>query len=233
MRFVKLVHPERVDLTGDIVEAGRRTVEVSTGPWGTETREYHVCLELDLAGRPLGEDLQLGRVEFVEVTAAGHTPGEPIPILGYVTTDVTLSSRIDGKIESYTIQGDLGDAVRAGWDAFQSGDRPEATRREGLAVRLATELGNAEILRRLAKIVIIEDASAGWVLIKEDVRPRDGFSLVLGATITDFGADPGAGQVAPEWVTSLDRTCIGCGWISPAGAELCVKCGRLFVEAGS
>ncbi len=233
VRFVKQVYPEMVELTGGLAEAGRRTVEVSTGPWGTETREYHVCLELDLAGRPMGEDLQLGRVELVEVAAGGHTPGEPIPILGYLTTDAALSSRIDGKVESYTVQGDLGDAVRAGWDAFQSGDRSEAAQQWGLAVRLATELGNTEILRRLAKIVLIEDAPAGRVRIKEDVRPRDGFSLVLGATITDFGADPDVGQVVPEQITGLDQTCTGCDWVSPADATLCVKCGRLFTEARS
>jgi len=230
LRFVKQVHPAEVDLTDRCTDAGRRTLELSTGSWGEESREYHVCLELDLAGKPMAEDLQLGRVELVGVTDGVHTPGIPMPILGYVTEDVVLTSQIHEKVESYIVQGELGQAVRAGWDAFKGGDREAAGAKWGLAVQLATGLGNETILKRLWRLVDVEDAAAGRVRIKEDVRPRDGFSAVLGSAISEFGTSSGGGRMVPDNVPDTDRRCTVCTRVSPPGSVICVRCGETFSE---
>lgn len=230
LKFVKQVHPTEVDLTDRCTDAGRRTLELSTGSWGEESREYHVCLELDLAGKPVAEDLQLGRVELVGVMGDVRTPGIPMPILGYVTEDVVLSSQIHEKVERYIVQGELGRAVRAGWDAFEEGDREAAGARWGLAVRLATELGNETILKRLWPLVDVEDAAAGLVRVKEDVRLRDGFSAVLGSAISEFGTLSGGGRVVPDHVPDTDRRCTVCTRVSPPDSVVCVRCGEPFAE---
>jgi Ca-activated chloride channel family protein len=228
LKFVKQVHPTVIDLTDRCTEAGRRTLELSTGSWGEESREYHVCLELDLAGKPMAEDLQLGRVELVGVADGVRTPGVPIPILGYVTDDVVLSGQIDEKVERYTVQSELRLAVNAGWDAFKQGDREIAGTHWGLAVRLATELGNETMLKRLWPLVDVEDAAAGRVRVKEHVRPRDGFSAVLGSAISEFGTDSGSGRLVPDDAPGADRRCAGCAWVSPPGSVVCVRCGEPF-----
>jgi hypothetical protein len=230
LRFVKQVHPTEADLTGRCVEVGRNTLELSVGSWGDESREYLVCLEVDLGGKPMGEDLQLGRVSVAEVANSTRMDGEPVPILGYVTEDVVLSSQIDQKVERYTVQGDLGRAVRAGWDAFEQGDLATAAVKWGLAVRLATELGNETLLKRLWPLVDVEDAAAGKVRVREGIRPRDGFSAVLGSSFSEFGVHQGSGRVVPENTGGVHRQCVACGRISPPDFSHCEGCGARFDE---
>jgi Ca-activated chloride channel family protein len=229
LRFVKQVHPAEVDLTRHCFEAGRNTLEVSTGTWGKEFREYHLCLEVDLSGKPMAEDLQLGRVTAVEVAGRTRTPGEPCPILGYVTEEVVLSSQLHRKVERYTAQGELGRAVRAGWDAFEQGDRVVAAEHWGLAIRLATELGNKAVLKRLWPLVDVEDTAAGRVRVKDQVRPRDLYSAWLGSSISEFGVD----EVVPPKVTGAERKCAVCERIAPPGRSFCEGCGTPFDEVAS
>jgi len=230
LRFVKQVHPAEVDLTDRCVEAGRNTLELSTGSWGQEYREYHVCLEADLAGKKMESDIQLGRVSVVEVAGGVRTPGEPVPIVGWVTDFAELSSQLDRKVERYTVRGELGRAVRAGWDAFEAGDRETAAEKWGLAVRLATELGNETILKTLWPLVDVEDAAAGRVRVKEQVRPRDGFSAVLRSNISEFAPDSDVSRVVPGNSGGADRKCPHCGRVAPRTFAVCEGCGRRFTS---
>lgn len=227
LRFLKQVHPNELDLTDHCVEAGRNTLEVFTGTWGRESREYHLCLEVELAGKPMATDLQLGRVNVVEVAGQVRTVGEPSPILGYVTEDIVLSSQMDEKVERYTVQGELGEAVRAGWAAFEQDDRHAAAAHWKLAIRLATELGNQTMLKRLVPLVDI--GNDGEVRVKEDVRPRDLHAAWLGSGISDFGS---GGDVVPRKVVGgAVRKCPSCKASSPAGKRFCQDCGKPFEES--
>lgn len=224
VEFVRQVAPTQIDLTDRIVAIKPGTVEVSTGAWGEESRDFHLSLAVDMRGRPRFEDLQLGRVEVVPPDAAVRVPAGPTPILGHVTEDVRLSTRIDDSVQRYTVRADLGQRLQAGWVRFGEDDREGATAEWGEAVRLATKLGNEEILRRLGRLVDI-DADTGAVALKADIRPRDGFSAVLSLASAATSDKP----VLPvEVATGTPRTCPDCGTLSPPDANFCQKCSRQF-----
>jgi hypothetical protein len=223
LRFLKQVYPNEIDLTGRSARTERNTIEVSTGTWGSESREYHLCLEVDLDGKPMAKDLQLGRV----AVAAGPVRGSdvPCPILGYVTEDIVLSGRLDEKVGRYAVQGELGEAVRAGWDAFEADDRDAAAGHWKIAIALATGLGNQTMLKRLRRLVDVD--GDGEVRVKEQVRPRDLHSAWLGSGISEFGA----GEVVRPKAVGAVRKCPDCGRVSAPGSRFCENCGRRFEVA--
>jgi hypothetical protein len=230
LRFVKQVHPAEVDLTDRCVEAGHNVLELSTGSWGQEYREYHVCLEANLAGKKMETDIQLARVSVVEFASGVRTESEPVSIFGCVTDLAELSSQLDPKVERYTVRHELGQAVRAGWDAFEADDRETAAEKWGLAVKLATELRNQTVLKTLWPLVDIEDATEGRVRVKDHIRPRDGFSAMLRSGISEFGSEPNAGRVVPDNAAGADRKCPECGRIAPPDFAVCEGCGRRFTS---
>jgi len=233
LRFVKQVFPTEADLTDRAVQTGR-TAELSTGAWGEESREYLLCLDLDPMQREKDEDVQLGWAELEAVTAGVRTPGEPVPILGYWTEDLMLSVRIDPKIEQYTMQAGLSDAVAEGCAAFDRGDPVRAQQEWGRAVALASTLGHEELLKRLGRLVEI-DPNTGVVRIKDNLRPRDVFSAVMGSKISWLG--PGAPPEKPAPEQPADgpaRTCPapGCRWLALPTAIVCEKCGEPLGDGG-
>ncbi|MEV4055221.1 VWA domain-containing protein [Amycolatopsis sp. NPDC049688] len=223
LRFVKQVFPTEVDLTAQSRTEGRE-LELPTGAWGEELREYHLCLDVAAAELPRSEDLLLGTVTLAEDTGAPVV--ERQAVVAYLTDDLALSSVPDDHVARVTGQAELGRAVRAGWEAFERGDRAEAAREWGTAVRLATELGNAEILKRLGRL--IDFGEDGSVAFKEGVRPRHGFSLVLGSTISTYtgAAEPGA--AVPAEVAGAPRQCVHCGHKALPSAKVCGHCGKQF-----
>ncbi|EOD68711.1 VWA domain-containing protein [Amycolatopsis vancoresmycina] len=226
LRFVKQVFPTEVDLTAQCRTEGR-VLELPTGAWGEELREYHLCLDVATAELTRYEDLLLGTVTLVE--GAGDPAGEQQAVVGFLTDDLALSGVPDERVARVTGQAELGNAVRAGWDAFERDDRTAAAREWGTAVRLATELGNEEILKRLGRLIDVRDD--GGVTFKEGVRPRDGFSLVLGSTISTYtgAAEPAA--AVPAEVDGAPRECVRCGHKGRPSAKVCKHCGAPF-EAG-
>ncbi|MCE7010218.1 VWA domain-containing protein [Kibdelosporangium philippinense] len=216
--FVWQVAPTRLPLvSADVADGG---VEVATGPWGEETREFLIGLRLDdLSGRPQLEDLQLGRVGLATEDAIGTLPAE-LPILGHITGDVTLSTQIHDLVSRHTVQAKLTEKLGEGWANFGEGDRDAAARAWGEAAKMATELGNEEVLRRLRRLVDIEDAARGLVHLKESVRPRDGFSLIL----SDLSWQSDAAR-EPVPVGEPVK-CPQCKTLSPAGSAVCMANGH-------
>ncbi|MGW3963537.1 VWA domain-containing protein [Amycolatopsis sp. NPDC005003] len=220
LRFVKQVFPTEVELTSQCHTEGN-AIELPTGAWGDELREYHLCLDVETGELTRYEDRLLGTVTLV----AGEPVAEPQAVVGYLTDDLALSSVPDDNVARVTGQAELGRAVRAGWDAFERDDRVAAAREWGTAVRLATELGNAEILKRLGRLIDVGDD--GTVAIKDGVRPRDGFSLVLGSTISTYTGSVEPVAVPPE-APGAPRECVHCGHKARPTAKRCGHCGRLF-----
>ncbi|MGW4057840.1 VWA domain-containing protein [Amycolatopsis sp. NPDC004747] len=227
LRFVKQVFPTEVELTAQCRAHEGNAIELPTGAWGDELREYHLCLDVDTEELTRYEDRLLGTVTLV----AGEPVAEPRAVVGYLTDDLALSSVPDDNVARVTGQAELGRAVRAGWDAFERDDRVAAARDWGTAVRLATELGNAEILKRLGRLIDVRED--GSVTIKDGVRPRDGFSLVLGSTISAYtgAAEPAPAAVPPE-ADGAPRECVHCGHKARPSAKRCGRCGEPF-EAGA
>ncbi|SES48042.1 von Willebrand factor type A domain-containing protein [Actinokineospora terrae] len=222
VRALRQKSPDDVDLTGDLTRSTTRALEVATGAWGAETREFLLSLDLDPAGLSAAEEVQVCRVELLG--GDGEVVAGPVAVLARLTADEVLSSRLDPKVQSHLVRDELGAAMTAGWDAHGRDDTAEAQRHWGEAVRLATELGDTEALHRLHRLVEVDDATTGRVRLRPDLRPRDAFSVLLGATIT--GADPPpAAQPAP---TGPNLTCGTCQRVSPAGTTACPQCGTRF-----
>ncbi|WP_257232110.1 vWA domain-containing protein [Streptomyces sp. Rer75] len=224
--FVKQVHPTRVDLTGEGTRPDARTWEYRTDAWGDESREFHLCVLADPDGDPVGEDVELAAVDL----APDGDTDLPLPaapparsVLVQWTDDVLLSSRVDPRLAHYGADASLGHAITAGCDAYEAGDREEARRQWGQAVRLAHGLGSAKMLERLRGLVHIVDAATGEVRIREPIRPLDlNSAMIVTEESVRFTGLPGASPA--EAPTGPDRLCPSCRRTAPATAAYCQKC---------
>jgi hypothetical protein len=231
--FLRQTFPIERDLTAFGTAVDEWTAEFTTGSWGEgEEREFHLCLKVDPADHPTGEDIQAGRVDLAVVHASGtqaEACGRPQPIVVHWTSDVELSSVIDPKVAHYTGYAELGSAVRAGWEAYRIGELDRAGTHWGRAVALAAELGHSQLLTRLGRLVyIVGDPADGVVRVKPNLKPRVLFSALLGSTTTTRSPDA-VPPAAPE-PAGPDRTCPTCTYVSPARAAYCARCGRPLGE---
>jgi len=172
VKFVKQVEPTLADLTGRRTEVPPRSGDYPTGSWGSETRDYHVCVQVPAAST--GEKMLAGRISLVlpdgQVVGKGN-------ILAMWTDDTALSTRINREVAHYTGQAELADAIQEGLEARKAGDVETATAKLGRAVRLATETGHTDTAKLLSKVVDIEDARTGTVRLKRKVAAVDEMTL--------------------------------------------------------
>jgi Ca-activated chloride channel family protein len=180
------------------------------------------------------EDIQVARVDLAIVHAGStqaHTYGKPEAIRVHWTDDAKLSSLLDSKVAHYTGHTDLRNAVKAGWDAHETGDVDQARVAWGHAVVLAAKLGHNTMLMRLGRIVDIDgDPANGVVRIKRNLQPRQIISAVLGSYTSAHSPDSAVQQANPERPAGPDRTCPKCGYVSPATAKFCMPCGSSLGE---
>lgn len=233
--FLKQVFPTELDLTEHRTTLDERTAEFSTGSWGgQDSRDYQLCLTVDHEGRPKEEDIQVAVVELMAVvadTTDAQRCGAPAPIVVHWTEDLTRSSRVDPQVVHYAGQAEINRAITAGCDAFDDGRLDEATQEWRRAVTLAAESGNAEILKRMRRLVDISDAADGTVTIKPDLQPEDLLNAAVGSNIStrSLMSPDRTGRVSGP--VGPDRTCPGCQYISPDNTTYC-KCGRLLGAHG-
>jgi Ca-activated chloride channel family protein len=89
------------------------------------------------------------------------------------------------------------------------------------------------MLTRLGRIVdIVGDPANGVVLLKRNLQPRQIFSAVLSSFTSTHSPDSAVQQANPEPPAGPDRTCPkpACGYMSPASAKFCTKCGTPLGE---
>lgn len=203
VRYVKQVAPTVQDLTHRSVERVARSGDYPTGSWGTESRDYHVCVEVP-PGDP-GRQLRAGWVRVVlpgeggaqdQVLASGN-------ILAEWTSDEDRATEINPRVAHYTGQVELAQAIQDGLDARREGDDATATTRLGRAVALAHESGNEETARLLGRVVDVVDAATGTVRLRPSVDKVDEMTLDTNSTRTvrtrphpggpGPGGDPGPG----------------------------------------
>lgn len=167
IRFIKQMYPEIVDLTDRRAEVSPRVAAYPTGAWGSESREYHVCVELETC--EVGDELLAARVQVFE--------GENSLAQGLVeakwTDDVTRSTAINRKVAHYSGQDELAEAIQDGLAARDAGDLDRATAKLGRAVALATEHGREDTAKLLAKVVDIVDPVSGTVRLKSRTDNRE------------------------------------------------------------
>ncbi|WP_370945411.1 VWA domain-containing protein [Amycolatopsis sp. cg5] len=212
LKFLKQKWPLQEDFTDLVVETGPNIVELATGPWGAETREYHLCLEIGPGERVLGQEVDFGEVGLVDI-------GHPTRVLGHFTADRALSGRRSDDEVRVREYDEMTAAALNGLAALELGDQDKAIAYWGVAIRLATKHGNADLLSRLRPIVGPDDT--GRMRIKQDIRQRDIYSLIQGASVTGSGHRPRLPEAGGP-----DLVCAECAWISPPGSKICVKCGH-------
>lgn len=184
VRYVKQVAPTVQDLSERAVERAAQAGDYPTGSWGTESRDYHVCVEVP-PGDP-GRQLRAGWVRVVlpgeggaqdQVLASGN-------ILAEWTSDEVMATEINPRVAHYTGQAELAQAIQDGLAARREGDEPTATTRLGRAVALAHESGNGETAKLLDRVVDVVDAVTGTVRLKPSVDKVDEMTLDTNSTRT-------------------------------------------------
>jgi VWA domain-containing protein len=180
VKFVKQVEPTLADLTGRRVESVPRSGDYPTGSWGSESRDYHVCVEVAPAG--VGEKMLAGRVSMV-VPGSNEVLGKG-QIIAIWTDDTVLSTKISPEVAHYTGQAELASAIQEGLEARKAGDVETATAKLGRAVALATQTGHSDTAKLLARVVDIEDAATGTVRLKRAVSTVDEMTLDTRSTVT-------------------------------------------------
>jgi hypothetical protein len=178
VRFVRQVAPTIEELTDRGVRIDPLTVEYPTGSWGTESRDYHV--HVDVTPREVADEMLAGRVSLVvdgEVAAQGL-------IKATWSDDERLSTRISREVAHYTGQAELADAIQDGLEARKAGDEATATFQLGRAVKLAQESGNDGTMRLLQRVVEVEDAATGTVRLRTAVADADEMALDTRSTKT-------------------------------------------------
>jgi hypothetical protein len=183
VKFVKLVAPEVVDLTARRTTRSAQVGDYPTGSWGTESRDYHVCVTVHPAG--VGDVMLAGRISLV-LTGTGDQDvvlGQGLAKATW-TDDMVLSTKISPEVAHYTGQAELAGVIQEGLEARKSGDLDTATAKLGRAVALATRSGNTDTAELLSKVVDIDDPVTGTVRLKAKVSDVDAMTLDTRSTKT-------------------------------------------------
>ncbi|MEV6300471.1 VWA domain-containing protein [Actinoplanes sp. NPDC051861] len=178
VRYVKQVEPQVVDLTGKRVQDGPRAGRYPLGAWGQESRDYHVCIDVNPGAA--GDEMLAARISIVE----GDTVHAQSLVRAVWTDDTALSTRINRQVAHYTGQAELAEAIQAGIAAREAGDDRTATLKFGRAAQLAHSSGNKATEDLLAKVVDIEDAATGTVRLRRRVSAEDEMALDTRSTKT-------------------------------------------------
>ncbi|MFI9815895.1 VWA domain-containing protein [Saccharothrix variisporea] len=180
VRFLKEVHPHRVDLTDRRTDVTDQTGDYPTGSWGAETRDYHLSVELP-PGKEVGEEVLAALVGVVsgdtELAGGGLVPA-------VWTDDPALSTMIGPKVAHYTGQVELGEALQSGLIAMRAGRDEEAAAQLGRAAQLAERSGRVETLEMLDKVVHVDDAASARVRIRREMEEVDREMLELQSRTT-------------------------------------------------
>ena len=182
VRSVKQVAPAVEDLTARRAQAAPQAGDYPTGAWGTESRDYHLCVDVQ-PGRA-GQEMLAARVSLTLNAASGpQTLGHGL-IRAIWTEDEALSTRMSRHVAHYTGQAELARAIQDGLEARKAGDEDTATARLGQAVALAHESGNEDTAKLLAKVVDVVDPATGTVRLKAKVADADEMALDTRSTKT-------------------------------------------------
>jgi von Willebrand factor type A C-terminal domain/von Willebrand factor type A domain len=176
--LVQQVFPTIEELTDRGAELNAQTADYPTGTWGTESREYHVCINVPPRG--VGDNMLAARVSLV---AGDEVLGQGL-VKATWTDDEQLSTRISLKVAHYTGQAELAGCIQDGISAREAGDEATAQVKLGRAVQLASESGNEGTLKLLQRVVDVQDAATGTVRLRRDVADVDEMTLDTRSTKT-------------------------------------------------
>jgi von Willebrand factor type A C-terminal domain/von Willebrand factor type A domain len=178
VKLMRQVTPAIEELTQRGVAVNDLTWDYPTGSWGTESRDYHICVGVNPRG--IGDEMLAARVSLVE----GEQVHSQALIKAIWTDDEQLSTRISREVAHYTGQAELAEAIQDGLEARKAGDEATATSRLGRAVKIAAEGGNDATMKLLEAVVDIEDPATGTVRLRSHVADVDEMALDTRSTKT-------------------------------------------------
>jgi hypothetical protein len=226
------VYPTRIDLTERMVGDPGGVLEVDTGSWGEETRQYLLGLAIDPTGKVPETESVAARVEPVITGAQAVDVGLGLVKLCW-TEDAQRSVVLDPTVAVVFDQAELQHAIDAGCAALSTQDKQTAVAELGRAVRLAHLSGNEENLRRLGRLVQIDDAERGKIRLRDSFELEDLLSAEMGSVMTTRGGRH-AKKSAPERIepepvappSASDPVCQHCGFVGMPGDQRCESCGK-------
>jgi hypothetical protein len=198
VHFLRQMYPRVVDLTDRGVAATAFVTDYPTGHWGSESRDFH--LSLDIPAGNTGDELLAARVSVL----ADGRESQPVPVRAVWTDDLALCARIDPTVAHYSAQTELAVAIEDGLGALKAGDVDIATDRLGRAVQLAEQSGRQDTLTVLSRVVSVLDAPTGTVRLQATWRPVDR-ELVGVASRTTVRTRPENDDATPPEPTALER----------------------------
>jgi hypothetical protein len=169
--FFRQAAPTVEDLTASRVAVNDLTGDYPTGAWGDESRDYHIGVTVTPGA--LGSEMLAARISLI----VGDQLASQGLIRAIWTDDPLLWNRIDPMVEHYADQAELTQVIHMGLEARKAGDDVTAVMRLGRAAQLAASTGNDETSRLLAKVVDVDDETAGTVRMKPRVDDADEMAL--------------------------------------------------------
>jgi hypothetical protein len=180
--MVKQLQPTIETLTDRFVQANERARDYATGAWGRESRDFQITFELSAGA--VGEEMLACRPSVAYSVGGEEKIDKGGNVLVTWTEDEALTTRIDPKVAGATGRGELAASIQEGLEARERGDVDVATQRLGRAAQLASQLGDAEMTQRIAKVVDIDDAATGTVRLRRNVDKADAMDLDMGSVRT-------------------------------------------------
>lgn len=195
VRFVKQAAPTLEELTARRVDFDPQTGDYPTGSWGTESRDYHVCIEVEPGG--VGEEKLACRATFVYPGVDGipqplgqtFTHTEPdgstnvfssARVRAIWTDDLARSTTFNEKVAVVTGRAELAEAIQDCLEAHQRGDTDHALDCLERARELAEQYQDDHLLARLDQIY---DPDTGTIRLHK-MSAREGMELDIESTKT-------------------------------------------------
>jgi von Willebrand factor type A C-terminal domain/von Willebrand factor type A domain len=182
IRFLRQVAPALENLTRRRADVSAQIGDYPTGAWGSESRDYHLCV--DVRPAELGDQMLAARVSVMLPGEFGQQVAGSGRVLAIWTDEEELSTQLNGKVAHYGGQAELVQAIQEGLAARKAGDKVLATARLGRAVALAHASGNQDTARLLAEVVEVADAPSGTVRLRTRVADADEMALDTKSTKT-------------------------------------------------
>jgi hypothetical protein len=179
---LRRMQPDNADVMPLVKRKSDRVVAIDIGAWGEETRDYYAVF--DIEPDEVGEEVLVCRPSVVWTDAEGSSAKASGQVVATWSDDADKTARISAEVAHYTGQTELAESVKEGLMARDRGNIDEATRLLGRAVKIAEESGNAEVTRRLKKVVDVENAAEGTVRLRKDVTRGEELELEMGGTRT-------------------------------------------------
>jgi von Willebrand factor type A domain/von Willebrand factor type A C-terminal domain len=168
IRFVNQVFPDILPLAENATTVSDLVTDYPTGSWGSETRDYHLSVELPPGGKLTEEVL----AAHVQVLVDNQMVADGL-VTAYWTDDAALSTKLNQRVAHYTGQQELNTVTQEGLAALTAGRKGEATAKLGRAVQLATESDHEDTLRVLRRVVDVVDARTAQVRIRDEMEDVD------------------------------------------------------------